>query len=87
MYAIELSAAARRALRQGLPRGVATAVVEALTGPIARNPHTAGGELDESFLGCRSARRGDYRIVYTVDDEGRVVRVVRIRHRRDAYRR
>ena len=86
MHAIELSAAARRALRQGLPPGVAAAVVEALTGPIARNPHAAGGALGGPFRGCRSARRGDYRIVYAVDDERRVVRVLRIRHRRDAYR-
>ena len=31
-------------------------------------------------------RQGDYRIIYSVDDPERVVTVVRISHRRDAYR-
>lgn len=31
-------------------------------------------------------RQGNYRILYSVDDEERVVTVVRIAHRRDAYR-
>ena len=34
-----------------------------------------------------SARRGPYRIIYELDDEERVVRVVAIGHRRDLYRR
>ena len=31
-------------------------------------------------------RQGDYRVVYTIDDEQRIVEVVRIGHRRDVYR-
>jgi len=31
-------------------------------------------------------RVGDYRIVYEIDDQVREVRVMRIRHRREAYR-
>jgi mRNA-degrading endonuclease RelE of RelBE toxin-antitoxin system len=31
-------------------------------------------------------RVGDYRIVYRIDAGARVVRVERIRHRKDAYR-
>lgn len=30
-------------------------------------------------------RVGDYRILYEVDDRERVVRILRIRHRRDVY--
>jgi mRNA interferase RelE/StbE len=32
-------------------------------------------------------RVGDYRVVYAVDDEERVVIVARIAHRREVYRR
>jgi len=32
-------------------------------------------------------RVGDYRIVYAVDDEERLVLIARIAHRRDVYRR
>lgn len=31
-------------------------------------------------------RQGDYRVVYSVDDDERVVTVVKIGHRRDVYR-
>ena len=31
-------------------------------------------------------RVGDYRVVYRVDDPGRIVEVTRIGHRRDVYR-
>ncbi len=31
-------------------------------------------------------RQGDYRVVYSVDDETRTVLVVKIGHRRDVYR-
>jgi mRNA interferase RelE/StbE len=31
-------------------------------------------------------RQGDYRVLYTVDDQARVIRVYRIGHRRDIYR-
>lgn len=33
-----------------------------------------------------SPRRGSYRILYTVDDERRVVVVTAVRHRSDAFR-
>lgn len=32
-------------------------------------------------------RKGDYRILYAVDDELKLVRVYRVGHRRDVYRR
>ena len=31
-------------------------------------------------------RRGDYRVVYVVDDERRVVDIMKIGHRKDVYR-
>ena len=31
-------------------------------------------------------RQGDYRVIYSVDDEARTVAIVKIGHRRDVYR-
>jgi mRNA-degrading endonuclease RelE of RelBE toxin-antitoxin system len=33
-----------------------------------------------------SARRGDYRVIYRIDDELRTVTVMAIEHRSDVYR-
>ena len=31
-------------------------------------------------------RIGDYRVIYEIDDRGKIIKVMRIRHRREAYR-
>ncbi|MEB3885746.1 type II toxin-antitoxin system RelE/ParE family toxin [Lyngbya sp. CCY1209] len=31
-------------------------------------------------------RIGDYRVVYAIDDRNKIVRIMRVRHRRDVYR-
>ena len=36
--------------------------------------------------GSRRLRVGDYRVVYTIDEERQVIQVYRIGHRRDVYR-
>ncbi len=39
------------------------------------------------LAGLYSARRGDYRIIYTIDEETIVVEVAYVRRRSDLYRR
>lgn len=89
-YTVVVEAPAQRALTtgppRGLPRDAAFAVAELLTGALAAAPHRAGGPLQGVLEGHYSARRGEYRVIYTIDEEERTVHVVRIAHRRDAYR-
>jgi mRNA interferase RelE/StbE len=84
-YAIAWTAATRRALAR-LPEKVATATVEFLYGSLAANPHRAGKPLKLELAGLHSARRGDYRVIYRIDDHRRRVDVVAIEHRSDVYR-
>jgi mRNA-degrading endonuclease RelE of RelBE toxin-antitoxin system len=42
--------------------------------------------LRKPFEGQWRARRGEYRVRYSVDDQNQIVTVVDISHRRDAYR-
>jgi mRNA-degrading endonuclease RelE of RelBE toxin-antitoxin system len=69
-----------------LPEKVATAVVEFVYGSLAATP-LVGGELHFELEGHRSARRGDFRVIYRVDIEERRVHIVAIGHRSDIYRR
>ena len=82
MFRIMVSAPARRALEQSLPEGVAAAAWEFINGPLAADPHRVGGQLS----GMWSARRGDYRVVYSIDDDIVTVTLLRLGHRRDVYR-
>ena len=84
-YAIALTGPARRSLAR-LPEKVAAAAVEFLYGSLAANPHRVGKELSLALAGPHSARRGDYRVIYRIDDDARRVDVVGTEHRADAYR-
>lgn len=69
---------------QRLPVKYATAIVEALA-HIAENPRRLGKPLRLELDGHWSARRGPYRIIYTLDDAARIVQVVAVAHRADVY--
>lgn len=82
---VSISARAERDLGR-LPEKIAAACVEFVFGPLADNPYRVGGALGGQLAGLRSARRGSYRIIYSVDDRARRVGVVHIDHRGDVYR-
>jgi len=52
---------------------------------LASNPRPPGTEKLSGEEKHR-LRQGDYRILYSIDDAGRSVTVVKIGHRRDVYR-
>jgi mRNA interferase RelE/StbE len=85
-YRVRVARAAARQLAEELPEAVAAACVEFLYGPLAENPRRVGAPLRKPFEGHWRARRGQYRVRYTVDDEADVVDVLDISHRRDAHR-
>lgn len=70
-----------------LPEKVAVAVVEFLSGALVENPYRLGKELGLEYWGTYSARRGDYRVLYEIDEERRRVLVITVEHRSDVYRR
>lgn len=84
-FGLQLDPSAVRAL-QRLPEAVAAAVGNFLTGPLAVEPKRVGKPLGGQLEGYWSARRGAYRVVYAIDDEKTLIRVVRIQHRADVYR-
>ena len=84
-FAIAWTAAARRALTR-LPEKVAVAVIEFLYGSLADSPHRVGKPLKLGLEGLHSARRGDYRVIYRIDDSQHLVTVLTIEHRSDIYR-
>ncbi len=85
-YELVLTGPARRSLTEQLPEAVATAVIEFITTALVQQPRRVGKPLRGELAGIWSARRGTYRILYRINEEPREVIVVRIEHRRDAYR-
>jgi len=85
-YEVRLSPSAVRALEVELPESVAAAAWEFIDGPLRDNPKRVGKPLREPLAPLYSARRGEYRVLYRIMDRILLIDVVRITHRRDAYR-
>ncbi|HUZ82282.1 MAG TPA: type II toxin-antitoxin system RelE/ParE family toxin [Gaiellaceae bacterium] len=85
-YELVVTPPAARALSDQLPEAVAAAVIEFLATALVREPRRVGKPLRGDLAGIWSARRGTYRILYRVREDPREVVVLRIEHRREAYR-
>lgn len=84
-YVIRWASPARRAIENTLPEGVATAVWEFANGALAENPQRVGKRLLRELAGYWSARRGQYRVIYAIDDQTATVTIMTVDHRRDVY--
>jgi mRNA interferase RelE/StbE len=82
---VEVSGPALKGFRR-LPEKAAAAIVEFVTGVLADNPHRLSKPLTNELLGMRTARRGDYRVLFTLDVEEHTLYVHRIEHRSDVYK-
>lgn len=85
-YQCVLTAAALRSL-DAVPPRVVEPLVAFVFGSLAENPRRRGKPLQRELEGLWAARRGDYRIIYRLDEDAKVMYVLRIGHRADAYRR
>jgi mRNA interferase RelE/StbE len=83
-YRIELKRSAAKEIR-AIGRKEDRARVVARIAALAEDPRPPGSTKLSGKEAYR-VRQGDYRIVYTVEDESLVVEVVRVGHRRDVYR-
>ncbi|BBZ13535.1 type II toxin-antitoxin system RelE family toxin [Mycobacterium branderi] len=84
-YHVAITATAACDLKR-LPEKAAAACVEFIFGSLVENPHRLGKPLRNDLAGLRSARRGDYRVIYLIDDRNRRIAILHIARRSDVYR-
>jgi mRNA interferase RelE/StbE len=85
VFEVEITPEGLRHLNQ-LPGKVRDAAIQAMLGPIAEHPRRVGKPLVGELAGLYSARRGDYRVLYEMDDDRQVDTIHRVQHRRVVYR-
>lgn len=68
-HSVTWSRAAQRALARDVPESVAAAWLEFVLGALAENPQRVGKALRAPVAGLHSARRGDFRVTYRIEDE------------------
>ncbi len=84
MYQVVVERAAEKDLKR-LASDVRTRVAVALRA-LSKNPRPPGSRKLAGTKTDWRMRVGDYRVIYEIADVIRVVRVQRIRHRREVYR-
>ena len=84
LYAVSFRRSAEKDLRR-LDAATQQRVLRVTTS-LARMPRPVGCRKLHGSDNAFRIRVGDYRIVYTVDDEVLVVAIERVRHRREVYR-
>lgn len=85
-YRVTYSPRARCGLSEALPESVAAACIEFIGGDRSENPHRVGKPLRAPLEGLHSARRGAFRVLFTIDEGQVTVLIVTVDHRRDVYR-
>ncbi len=83
-YAIEVLPAAERDLRKVHPQ--MRARIRGAVLKLAADPRPPGARALKDRPGYLRVRVGDYRIIYTIEDDVLRVVVVRVGNRRDVYR-
>lgn len=83
-YAVELTRRAAKELRK-LDAPVRVRIIGALQ-LLGNNPHPPTAKALSGHAGYFRVRVGDYRIVYTVENERLLVLVLSLGHRGDIYR-
>jgi mRNA-degrading endonuclease RelE of RelBE toxin-antitoxin system len=81
VFEVELTPEGLRHLNQ-LPGKVRDAAIQTILGPIAEHPRRVGKPLVGELTGLYSAPRGDYRVIYEIDDDRTVVIVHPVQPRR-----
>jgi mRNA interferase RelE/StbE len=84
-HGVALTPEAQRQLSR-LPGKIVAAVLAGIYGSIARAPLRVSKPLQDELAGLRVARRGEYRVVFRIDESKHLIVVRRIDHRRDVYR-
>ena len=85
-YTLLVARTAARALAEELPEAVAAAALEFVTGTLLETPQRVGRRLRPPLDDKWSARRGQYRVIYRIEEQQQAVVVLQISHRRDVYR-
>ena len=84
LYEIVFARSARKEL-QALPYTVAERVLEKVE-LLALNPRPSGCKKLRGHSSLWRIRVGEYRVIYSIDDDNRIVDVSVVRHRSEAYR-
>ncbi|MCP9823988.1 type II toxin-antitoxin system RelE/ParE family toxin [Synechococcus sp. EJ6-Ellesmere] len=84
-YNLSIKRSASKELQAVSDKETLTRLIEKIKS-LATEPRPQGAEKLAGRSNLYRVRQGHYRVIYSVDDQERVVDVVKVGHRRDVYR-
>jgi mRNA interferase RelE/StbE len=84
-YSVLIKTSAAKELEAVEPRGVRARIVSRIE-RLGSNPRPRGSQKLAGDEERYRIRQGQYRVVYSIDDDARVVEVFKVGHRREVYR-
>lgn len=84
-YSLTIKPSAARELQGVSDKPTLSRLIEKIQ-LLATQPRPSGSEKLAGRSNLYRIRQGDYRVIYSVDDQLSVVDVVKVGHRRDVYR-
>jgi mRNA interferase RelE/StbE len=85
VYEVYLERSAENDLKR-LPTSIFHRIIPQIKA-LAENPRPSGCRKITGSKNDWRIRIGDYRIIYEIDEKAKAVRIMRVRHRREVYRR
>ncbi len=84
-YSLSIKPSAAKELQSITDKATLTRLIEKVKS-LATEPRQLGSEKLAGRPNLYRVRQGNYRVIYSVDDETRAVDIVKVGHRRDVYR-
>jgi mRNA interferase RelE/StbE len=84
-YRLLVKASAAKEIQKVGTKSDRRRIVEKI-GTLADNPRSEGAEKLAGYDDRYRVRRGDYRVVYLIDDKAMTVTIYKVGHRKDVYR-
>jgi mRNA interferase RelE/StbE len=84
MYRISFKKSAQKELAS-IPKPHNKSIADAID-KLANNPRPDGVKKLKGDYNAYRIRVGDYRVIYTIEDEIKIIEIQRIRHRKEAYK-
>lgn len=84
-YSLSIKSSAAKELEAISEKATLTRLIDKIKS-LASQPRPSGAEKLAGRPNLYRVRQGNYRVIYSVDEQLRVVDVIKVGHRRDVYR-
>ena len=84
-YSLTIKSSAAKELQRITDKAILNRLVERIKS-LSIQPRPSGSEKLAGRSNLYRVRQGNYRVIYSVDDQSRVVDIVKVGHRKDVYR-